>query len=114
MIQCRTVVDRKIRPSFKRSFIPLSAFCVLQVLAGCADQPTLIDQQFGVSLQTIKAQQAVHPYGTETSYPPLVSEGVIGKSAIDRYHRSFEQPLQQPNIFNIGVGTPMTTQQPTR
>ena len=44
----------------------------------------------------------------------MASEGVIGKSAIDRYHRSYELPPPPTNVYNIGVGTPMTAAQPAR
>lgn len=99
-----------IRPPLKNRLC-LSGVCILlQLIAGCTSQPTAIDRQFGQSMQNIKAQQAVHTALTATAYPPIVSDGTIGKAAIDRYHKSYEVLPPPVNIFNIGVGTPVAGQ----
>ena len=105
---------RGLTQRFRSGLCWIAALWALQSLTGCADQPTLIDRQFGTSTHEIKVQQSVHPYGRDTAYPPMASEGVIGKSAIDRYHRSYELPPPPTNVYNIGVGTPMTAAQPAR
>ena len=82
----------------------------MTLLAGCADTPTVVDRQFGASLRQIQTAQSVHLHHTPTAYPPMVSDGTSGKAAIDRFHKSYETPMPPGNIFNIGVGTPMTAQ----
>lgn len=84
------------------------AWGVALSLLGCADQPTAVDRDFGRSTRLFQSEQSVHPHDIPPAYPPLVSEAVSGKAAIERYYKSFEAPPPPGNIFNIGVGTPMT------
>ena len=78
-------------------------------LAGCADQPTAVDRNFGQSLRRIQVEQSIHPHDAPPAYPPLVSDAVSGKAAVERYYKSFETPPPPGNVLNIGVGTPLMT-----
>lgn len=84
------------------------AVCILAaVLCGCAEQPTAIDRTFGQSIHRIQIEQSIHPHDVPPAYPPLVSDAVSGKAAIERYYKSYETPPPSGNVFNIGVGAPV-------
>jgi hypothetical protein len=85
----------------------LIALCAIGLVLGCAEQPTAVDRDFGHSLRRIQLEQSIHPHDTPPAYPPLVSDAVSGKAAIERYYKSYEMPPPPGNVFNIGVGTPM-------
>lgn len=85
-----------------------ATLCILTIgLAGCADQPTAVDRTFGQSIRNAQVGQSIHPHDIPPAYPPLVSDAVSGKAAIERYYKSYETPPPAGNVFNIGVGAPM-------
>ena len=83
------------------------ACSVTGLVAGCAEQPTAVDRDFGQATRRVQIEQSIHPHDIPPAYPPLVADAVSGKAAIERYYKSFETPPPPGNIFNIGVGTPM-------
>jgi hypothetical protein len=96
--------------------LPRSRFILLTRLAlctgvslvlGCAEQPTAVDRDFGKSVQRAQDAQAMYPRDVPPAYPPLVSDAVSGKAAIERYYKSYESPPPPGNVLNIGVGTPL-------
>lgn len=80
---------------------------VCSALVGCASQPTQIDRQFGVASKDAFSRQQIIPDAALSTPVLRTSDGSAMKSAIDRYHKSFEILPVPVNIFNIGVGTPM-------
>lgn len=84
----------------------LVAVCATGLVLGCAQPPTAVDRDFGQSTRRIQLEQSVHPHDAPPAYPPLVSDAVSGKAAIERYYKSYEAPPPSGNILNIGVGTP--------
>ena len=78
-------------------------------LVGCAEQPTAVDRNFGQAVQHAQDAQAIHPRNMPPAYPPLVTDAVSGKAAMERYYKSYEAPPPPGNVLNIGVGTPLMT-----
>jgi hypothetical protein len=89
-----------------RPFVMCLALCLSASMMGCAEQPTAVDRDFGKSVQRTQEAQSLHPHNVPPAYPPLVSDAVSGKAAIDRYYKSYETPPPPVNVLNIGVGTP--------
>jgi len=85
-------------------FIP-AALLASVALAGCATQTPNLDQHFGDAVNAAKAQQTINPDASQNTDPVAGVDGQAAKAAIDRYHKSYEQPPATTNIFNIGVGT---------
>lgn len=79
------------------------------LMLGCADQPTAVDREFGKSMHSTQQAQSIHQRNAAPVYPPLVSDAVSGKAAIERYYKSFESPPPPGNVLNIGVGTSLMT-----
>jgi hypothetical protein len=72
-------------------------------LAGCAtgyETPS----DFGSAVRGAIAQQTINPAGSSVSGVRPGMDGPSAKAAIDRYIRSFEQPLSIGNVLRIGVG----------
>ncbi|MFM2239307.1 MAG: hypothetical protein RJA69_681 [Pseudomonadota bacterium] len=91
-----------------RAFIARLAACTsVCLMLGCAELPTAVDRNFGKSFQRTLDAQAIHPRDIPPAYPPLVSDAVSGKAAIERYYKSYESPPPPGNVLNIGVGTPL-------
>ncbi len=94
--------------ALQRPFITRLSVCtVVCMMLGCAEQPTAVDRNFGQSIQRTLDAQAIHPRDVPPSYPPLASDAVSGKAAIERYYKSYESPPPPGNVLNIGVGTPL-------
>ena len=83
----------------------LTALLALVALAGCATQTPVLDQHFGEAVNAAKAQQTINPDASLSTDPVAGIDGQAADAAVDRYHRSFQQPPATTNIFNIGVGT---------
>lgn len=73
------------------------------LLAGCAtgyETPP----NFGSAVREAIAQQTINPTGSSVAGVNPGMDGPSAKAAIDRYIKSFEQPLSIGNVFRIGVG----------
>ena len=92
------------------SAITRLALCAsMWLMLGCAELPTAVDRNFGKTIQRTQEAQSIHPHNETPAYPPLVSDAVSGKAAIERYYKSYEAPPPAGNVFNIGVGVPQMT-----
>jgi PBP1b-binding outer membrane lipoprotein LpoB len=82
------------------------AFVVSIVLTGCASSsaPNL-DAHFGEAVNAAKAQQIINPDASLNTDPVAGVDGKAADGAMNRYHRSFVQPVATPNVFTIGVGS---------
>jgi hypothetical protein len=76
-------------------------------LFGCSHTPvTEVDRQFGTMSKVAFMEQRAPINAARISTTPHATDGGAMKSAVDRYHKSFETLPTPINIFNIGVGTP--------
>ncbi|MDR3390405.1 MAG: hypothetical protein P4L77_01615 [Sulfuriferula sp.] len=75
------------------------------LLAGCVAQTPHLDEKFGEAVNTAKAQQIINPDASQNTDPVAGVDGQAANAAVDRYHKSYERPPAQPNVFAIGVGT---------
>lgn len=79
------------------------------LMAGCAAPTPYLDEKFGEAVNTAKAQQIIHPDASKNTNPVAGIDGQAANASIDRYHKSYERPPAQPNVFTIGVGTGTST-----
>ncbi|MDO9280920.1 MAG: hypothetical protein Q7T88_00905 [Methylotenera sp.] len=93
-------------PTIKLVFVTLFASVSF---IGCASQTPVLDQNFGEAVNAAKAQQTINPDASQNTDPVAGVDGQAANAAVDRYHKSFEQPPVTSNVFNIGVGTGSTT-----
>ncbi|MFA5170680.1 MAG: hypothetical protein WC426_03860 [Sulfuriferula sp.] len=90
----------------KSTQIKLAALLVSTALiAGCAAPTPHLDEKFGEAVNTAKAQQVINPDASKNTNPVAGVDGQAANASIDRYHKSYERPPAQPNVFTIGVGT---------
>lgn len=75
------------------------------LLAGCAARAPVLDQHFGETVNTAKAQQTVNPDASLDRDPVAGLDGPAADATIDRYHKSYETPPQPVNVFTIGIGS---------
>lgn len=80
--------------------------CLLVVLSasGCANMPYADAPQWGQSVRQAFAAQTLNPDAAQKNRPSPASDGVVMKSAMDRYHSSFDKPPAPVNVMNIGLG----------
>jgi hypothetical protein len=76
---------------------------LLAGLSGCASTSQL-DRQFGIAVNTNKMLQVLHPSPQYVNPSVAGIDGKAGKSALDNYHKSFQEPVQQAGALTIGVG----------
>ena len=88
----------------------LSSLVALAALAaaGCAVNPYAPNASFGAAVTGAKAMQVVNT-GPVRPVSATGLDGVAAKAAMDRYHKSFEEPPVPQNVLNIGVGQAATT-----
>jgi len=89
---------------------PVSLKWILSVLlatvaAGCATPSPKMDDNFGSAVNAAKAAQIVNPDASLNTDPVAGIDGQAADAAMSRYHRSFVQPANTPNVFNIGVSS---------
>lgn len=75
------------------------------LLAGCAARAPVLDQHFGETVNTAKAQQTVNPDASLDRDPVAGLDGPAADATIDQYHKSYESPPQPVNVFTIGIGS---------
>ena len=84
-----------------------STICIAFATAatGCTAVTPTLDRQFGSTINVLKAQQVIDPAASVRSTPVNV-DGETARAAIDRYHKSYKAPSQQPGAFTIkALGT---------
>jgi hypothetical protein len=87
-------------PQTKR--VMAAAFAAL-VLTGCMATTPYWDAHLGETVDLAKAQQIKDPDAGKKHPAPDGLDGVAAKQTMDRYHHSFHEVQQQPDIFTIGV-----------
>jgi hypothetical protein len=90
--------------AFKQSKAFLAMFTIL-CFSGCATDPYGVQPALGKSVRDAMAQQTLNPDSARQRYDPSGTDGVILKSAIDRYQTSYEVPPPPVNVMNIGLGS---------
>ena len=81
-------------------FLTVTSF----TLSGCATDPYVVEPALGKTIRDAMAQQTLNPEAVRQSAVQTGTDGVIWKSAIDRYQKSFEVPPPPVNVMNIGLG----------
>ncbi|MES2153069.1 MAG: pilus assembly protein [Pseudomonadota bacterium] len=82
-----------------RPFLP----CLLLALGACSTTTPRLDQQFGAALNTVKAQQWLHPDAARNTNPVAGMDGQAAKSAYDNYQKSYRAPPPPTGSFTIGL-----------
>lgn len=82
-----------------------TALAAAALLAGCVAQTPQLDAHFGEAVNAAKAQQILNPDASRNRDPVTGIDGPAANAAIDRYHKSYENPPPPVNVFNIGVGS---------
>lgn len=84
---------------------PLLFLAAGLAVAGCAQQPTQVDRQFGSAVQRARAAQVVDPDAPSRTNPQVQLDGAAARHAVERYEKSFEAPPPPQTLLNIGVGS---------
>lgn len=72
--------------------------------AGCAHNPYADVSQSGQSVRQAVKAQTLNPDAGQKNLPPLDTDGVAMKSAVDLYQNSFGKPPAPVNVLSIGLG----------
>ncbi len=84
----------------------ITALASLAIFNGCAmTQTPILDEHFGEAVNAAVAKQTMNPEASLNRDAALGLGGKASKATVDRYHRTFESPPTNTNVFNIGVGT---------
>lgn len=71
---------------------------------GCANSPYAEAPQWGQSVRHAIRTQILNPEAAQKHPEPPGADGVVMKSAIDRYQNSFDKPPAPVNVMSIGLG----------
>ena len=82
-----------------------AALCAVLALSACASSIWTPQASFGEAVRQAQQIQVLDPSAPKPPVAEVGTDGVIAKSAVDRYQRSFEILPLPVNVFNIGVGT---------
>ncbi len=75
---------------------------MLAALAGCASEPTALEQSLGDSVRQAVQQQSVPSTRLRS---PQLTDGVIAVHGVDRYEQSYLRPPAPVNVLNILAGS---------
>jgi hypothetical protein len=87
----------------------LSVLFTSLCLSGCASDPYRLEPALGKTVRDAMAQQTLNPEAARQRGMQSGADGVILKSAIDRYQTSYEVPPPPVNVMNIGLGNSTST-----
>ncbi len=74
--------------------------------------PQRLDDQMGMSVDLIKAQQTLNPQASADAREVQALDGNAADAVVKRYRKSFEAPPPATNVFTIGVGSGSSTSSP--
>lgn len=74
------------------------------IVAGCAEYPSHVDDQFGMAVTRARAQQTIDPDAPSKRRDVPGIDGQAARASVERYEKSFETPPPPVNVFTIGVG----------
>jgi hypothetical protein len=80
-----------------------SAAAAVLLSTGCAPLTPNLDNQFGYSVYSFRAEQTLNPNASGNTRLTRL-DGQAAHEAIQRYQKSFSAPAPEPNVFAIGVG----------
>lgn len=92
-------------PHINGMAVKAALLCAALALSGCASSIWTPQASFGQAVRQAQQTQVMDPAAPKPSVAEVGTDGVIAKSAVDRYQRSFEILPLPVNVFNIGVGT---------
>ena len=74
-------------------------------VAGCTGRPkpSLLDRNWGRSVETQKYTQMLNPHAGSNLAPVLGIEGEASANIRDKHIKSYETPAPQP-VYNINIG----------
>ena len=89
----------------KKCLIIIGAVTILAVMLSCsgtpvADKETLLDRNWGRSLETAKFRQTVNPDAEKNLDPVVGLDGKASVHNVDKYQESFKE-TEQKEIINI-------------
>ena len=75
----------------------------LLTLTACGTSPRL-DQQFGLSVRQLQAQQTLNPHAYANRSPVNGLDAQAAAAAYQNYQQAMSTKEDQSNAFSIGVG----------
>ena len=73
-------------------------------ITGCANDAYMTAPNFGRAVRKAVSAQTLNQDAGKQQTFKAGADGVIMKSAVDRYQSTYELPPPPVNVFNIGVG----------
>lgn len=91
--------------NFSNKLVFLGVSLLVALTMGCAAKSPYLDEKFGETVNTAKAQQTINPDASQDMDPVKGLDGTAANAVVDRYYKSYEEKPKAPTIFNIGVGS---------
>lgn len=86
-----------------------SILALAALAAGCAQQPTNVEGNFGGALNRAKAAQVINPDAPSQRRAPAGTDGEAARLSVEQYEQSYSKPAAPASILNIGVGAGTTS-----
>ncbi len=75
---------------------------LLSLTVACAG-PSRVERDFGTSANLAKFNQIANPQAGKNLEPVAGFDGEAAKLTMDRYHKGFEKPPAETNVYMIGT-----------
>ena len=82
--------------------LSLGIIGLLLVTMACAG-PSRVERDFGTSAKLAKFNQIANPAAGKNLEPVVGFDGGAAKATIDKYHKDFEKPAPETNVYMIGT-----------
>ena len=81
----------------------LMALLTIMLLAGCAQEFTYVDQEWGKAQRASWAKQVANPDYKYAGSSPSGLEGINAEEVMNGYNQTFTEKTTETNVFEFGV-----------
>jgi hypothetical protein len=80
----------------------IAGLIVVSVLAGCASNTSLVEQEWGTAYKLTIANQTLNPNAEKNLEPVSGLDNKAAGKVVNKYNKEFDKPPQVP-VYSMGV-----------
>ena len=80
----------------------ITGLIVMGILAGCAGNASLVEQEWGTAYKLTIANQTLNPNAEKNLEPVYGLDNKAAEKVVNKYNKEFDKPPQVP-IYTMGI-----------
>jgi hypothetical protein len=85
-----------------KALLLITGLITMGLLAGCAGNTSLVDQEWGTSYKLAIANQTLNPNAEKNLEPVYGLDNKAADKVVNKYNKEFDKPPQVP-VYSMGV-----------